>query len=660
MIILINFLSGCATHVSKPVVSVSQEQKGLLYFLPKRTVKLVASQTPVDEKSIVTLKTKVEKAKESLKTAKAADLAAKQALEQLEGWQVVIDEFGNNTKLVDGVELDLSVLLTKRVELANAKKKKKATDKALKEAQQSIKALEAQLEETQIAFNSMSPLFKLAISLNDMEPDINHPYRLNFSHNIFRDDDFKVSVNTRGLLSTGSNESVGRADDVISELGGIILALENPSSLLLQAQNGGSQNAKDVTLPTAEKASNQQLRIPTCPKSIEQAYKVELIFDPLDSKNIERVNEKLAPCFPYQIQVMSTNYNDVENMEYVVTSEGSNENFNLKKHKPKINTSVNGIVYRPEYPFQIIVEECKGKIVPINGNQNAFSSCDPEMQKSDVIARQLQLKEYNNKIKSYVKLAKKMKVQLKTVENELSEKAREKLKDNLAIFQSDILLPFSQAFTQAPLSNINIDDELTQILTADIGDIDDISDIKEKDVREKINEVMSLLKTNLTNLQTISGNVLYNWFVYPEDKEPVISQSQLVMLPNKSDMTFIPMRASMLGKSKQSLTFKDGIVTEWSYAQSSELLEVVRIPLEILTKAVDALPLKLKYDNAKAEEVKAKQNLLLSQQTLQALKSCLENANSIEDFEENQTANKTCVEQYTVAVEEVSDEAEEE
>jgi hypothetical protein len=70
---------------------------------------------------------------------------------------------------------------------------------------------------------------------------------------------------------------------------------------------------------------------------------------------------------------------------------------------------------------------------------------------------------------------------------------------------------------------------------------------------------------------------------YGEIKVPI--QSVLIMIPNEGPVSLVPYTAGPFVKTIHDVQFKDGILTKWDANRPSEILAVVRLPLE-LTKAM--------------------------------------------------------------------------
>lgn len=103
-----------------------------------------------------------------------------------------------------------------------------------------------------------------------------------------------------------------------------------------------------------------------------------------------------------------------------------------------------------------------------------------------------------------------------------------------------------------------------------------------------------------------------------------------VMLPQIGPVSYIPMQSSAFVKTVSDVTFDNGMLTAWNANRPSELLEVVRLPVKVLTSVI-SVPAQIfslrinKSDQAKA--LAASQEALLKAQTERDLaRLCVETA----------------------------------
>jgi len=104
-------------------------------------------------------------------------------------------------------------------------------------------------------------------------------------------------------------------------------------------------------------------------------------------------------------------------------------------------------------------------------------------------------------------------------------------------------------------------------------------------------------------------------------------EAALVLIPQLGPVSYIPMRSSAFVKTVDDVTFSDGSITAWNATRPSEALEVVRLPVRILTAiiSVPAQIFSLRVDlSDKTKALAASQQAQISaQEKLTALKACL-------------------------------------
>jgi hypothetical protein len=91
-----------------------------------------------------------------------------------------------------------------------------------------------------------------------------------------------------------------------------------------------------------------------------------------------------------------------------------------------------------------------------------------------------------------------------------------------------------------------------------------------------------------------------------------------VMLPQAGPVSYIPMQSSAFVKTVNDATFDNGMLTAWNASRPSELLEVVRLPVRVLTSviSVPAQILSLRVNLSDQERaLAATQQELIKQQT---------------------------------------------
>ncbi|MCG8506938.1 MAG: hypothetical protein MI755_20200 [Sphingomonadales bacterium] len=123
-----------------------------------------------------------------------------------------------------------------------------------------------------------------------------------------------------------------------------------------------------------------------------------------------------------------------------------------------------------------------------------------------------------------------------------------------------------------------------------------------------------------------------NYPGYPRGMLP--EKSVVAMLPNEGPIGYIPIKSSFLVKTVNDVTFKDGAVVSWERNRPSELLEFVRLPVE-MAKAVVSVPaeliqLRVNLQNEQTNLIKAQQAQIEANEALRNLQACIDQASSTE------------------------------
>lgn len=300
-------LVGCSATISsaplslKPVSEAMPE--GLVYFLPKRTLTVSATQTPVTDDAIKKLQAQRDAAK---KAKDKADNSAKEAKKELDRAQGALARSPSAAvkKNRDAKEQAFQV--------ADALAKQRKTE---------LEALEKRLVDAQKSKAAKVPKYSISVTANPLEPDESQAWVADLGHNVFRDDNETITVGSNGLLGSAKVEATGRLGEVIVELArlaGSILG-PSPSAVVYEAA-------------TPNKG--------TCPFSASGPLAFKVVFDP--AKELDTVNRALTKCFPYKLEVMKP----VEKAKVTATSA-----------RP-----VDGLVYRPMLPYVVKVHQCPAKI----------------------------------------------------------------------------------------------------------------------------------------------------------------------------------------------------------------------------------------------------------------------------------------------------------
>jgi hypothetical protein len=109
------------------------------------------------------------------------------------------------------------------------------------------------------------------------------------------------------------------------------------------------------------------------------------------------------------------------------------------------------------------------------------------------------------------------------------------------------------------------------------------------------------------------------------DWQPI--DAAVVMLPQAGPVSYIPLNSSAFVKTVDDVQFADGAISSWSAERPSEVLEVVRLPVKILTAliSVPAQLLSLRVDySSKAKSLAESQRLEIeTAEKLARLRDCV-------------------------------------
>jgi len=142
-----------------------------------------------------------------------------------------------------------------------------------------------------------------------------------------------------------------------------------------------------------------------------------------------------------------------------------------------------------------------------------------------------------------------------------------------------------------------------------------------KDHAEQINKKKNRQANNSEARAQIKPVILDEW---------VTIQSSIVMLPNEAPTAYIPVKSAAFVKTINDVKFDNGMIKSWTTDRPSEVLEIVRLPIKILSAivSVPAEILKLRIDLSSQDTSLAEKQIaqLKTQETLEILKECLRNA----------------------------------
>ncbi len=108
--------------------------------------------------------------------------------------------------------------------------------------------------------------------------------------------------------------------------------------------------------------------------------------------------------------------------------------------------------------------------------------------------------------------------------------------------------------------------------------------------------------------------------------------SSIVLLPNKGPVGLIPFKAGSFVKTVHDVEFKNGLLTKWDTNKPSEILAIVRVPLDIVDGIFEGLsklvPFQTKQVTNESDLLKAQAELFKSQTELLEAQRSLEAASA--------------------------------
>lgn len=104
----------------------------------------------------------------------------------------------------------------------------------------------------------------------------------------------------------------------------------------------------------------------------------------------------------------------------------------------------------------------------------------------------------------------------------------------------------------------------------------------------------------------------------------------LVLIPQLGPISYIPMRSSAFVRTVNDVTFSNGSITSWNATRPSEALEVVRLPVRVLTSIISVpaqiLSLRVNVSDKDKALAVSQQGQIAARLKLEGLKSCIEKA----------------------------------
>lgn len=123
----------------------------------------------------------------------------------------------------------------------------------------------------------------------------------------------------------------------------------------------------------------------------------------------------------------------------------------------------------------------------------------------------------------------------------------------------------------------------------------------------------------------------------------VVIEDLLVSIPQAGPISYIPQRSSAFVRTVNDVQFENGVIKSWSADRPSEVLEVVRLPVRILTAIVSVpanlIQLRVNHDTQAKNLAEIQAAQMAASLKLQILQTCLAAAG------EDSTAAKGCLSQ---------------
>ena len=311
------------------------DSSGFSYFLPKKRIKILATGTLILPKDFTEQLTKkkaalieAEKNKAAAKEKFEKDEAILKKLKDINAGQEAINEATKNRDL------------SKR-EFMNAGDEETNKNKELSELLDLMKGTNP----------PKCPVMKYSFKLEllESEPDPTAHFQASTKHWPWRDDEFTIMANEKGLLSSTKLISTDRTADILVEIAKTISAVAMPVPTKVMA-----------LMPKEE---------PKCPPTPE-SFVYENIFDPTIAQDVDKINDHLESLAQinskgiFRVAVMG------DNLSREVKSKESDKlyqpEFTLESNK---DFALRGLLYRRLLPYVISVSmENSGEYIPIQSS----------------------------------------------------------------------------------------------------------------------------------------------------------------------------------------------------------------------------------------------------------------------------------------------------
>ncbi len=375
-------LAGCAVVKSESFQPVDEpgaarsniavapkDQAGVVYFLPKKRLKLVGEikfeSTPAESKA----KQELDKARSALKEANT-DAKAKASKHKAATAAVKKAE-------ADNAPPNTISRLKDEEYKARVESEKAATAEAKAQTEVDTKT---RAYISALGSKDEVKVRKAALKIEALppEPDPNGAYYSRIWHNWFRDDKFKITINDKGLLSSSHIEAADQTDEILVELAGLAGIIA-----------GGPSNVATLTEDMKLNSLRGSTLLSRCPT--DDAFKFEYIFDPIEwiivdkqpgiatsyvnASAIREINyhkSMLAACFGRVVTIDRLGREGGSPDPAIVADTDDYDDGNASPNRGAVGTSrpygaayprrdeYPGFAYRPQLPYRVSIAQVVG------------------------------------------------------------------------------------------------------------------------------------------------------------------------------------------------------------------------------------------------------------------------------------------------------------
>ena len=248
-------LSGCATVSTQPMASNDKGGPGIAYFLPRQLAQVTVTRIKRDEaptppKPLADAIKAQAEAQKAVDAAKASVGAADAALRLAEDTLIA----ASNTT-AGGLDILNARLKTRQKELVSAngeldKAKKELNSKSNVVINIKTKAMK-EGRSTEVTESPSKTDYTAVVEIKLLPPsaDPAHGFRLNTSHNIFRDDSNHLVISNEGLLTSNDTTAIDRTGEIIVALSkavGAVAELSSGGAIMLDKSRSPASVVEDA------------------------------------------------------------------------------------------------------------------------------------------------------------------------------------------------------------------------------------------------------------------------------------------------------------------------------------------------------------------------------------------------------------------------------